>query len=198
MKAIDFSQGGFFKKKILLLAIVLGMMTVLVQCASVSQRWPENERRTEDRMFLLQQEIGNGLGSGELTPKESQNFVAKLDNLRRDYTVLRERTTTQEEWVPLLTKLEDLEKEVKVVRAYPSRIDETRLEDRMIVLQRRIDDGILIGRLPRALGREFQLRLDDIRREFLQRIKDRPFTTEEKGETSSRLDLLESDINRVL
>jgi len=32
----------------------------------------------------------------------------------------------------------------------------------------------------------------------LQRIKDRPFTTEEKGETSSRLDLLESDINRVL
>jgi len=198
MKAIDFLQRGFLKKKILLLAIVLGMMTVLVQCASVSQRWPENERRTEDRMFSLQQEIGNGLGSGELTPNESQNFVAKLDNLRRDYTVLRERTTTQEEWVPLLTKLEDMEKEVKVVRAYPSRIDETRLEDRMIVLQRRIDDGILIGRLPRAQGREFQLRLDDIRREFLQRIKDRPFTTEEKGETSSRLDLLESDINRVL
>jgi len=198
MKAIDFSQGGFFKKKILLLAIFLGMTTVLVQCASVSQRWPENERRTEDRMFSLQQEIGKGLGSGELTPNEAQNSLTKLDNLRRDYSVLRERTTTQEEWVPLLTKLEDMEKEVKVVRAYPSRIDETRLEDRMIVLQRRIDDGILIGRLPRAQGREFQLRLDDIRREFLQRIKDRPFTTEEKGETSSRLDLLESDINRVL
>jgi len=198
MKAIDFLQRGFLKKKILLLAIVLGMMTVLVQCASVSQRWPENERRTEDRMFSLQQEIGKGLGSGELTPNEAQNSLTKLDNLRRDYSVLRERTTTQEEWVPLLTKLEDMEKEVKVVRAYPSRIDETRLEDRMIVLQRRIDDGILIGRLPRAQGREFQLRLDDIRREFLQRIKDRPFTTEEKGETSSRLDLLESDINRVL
>ena len=197
MKAIDFSQGGFFKKKIPLLAIFLGMMTVLVQCASVSQRWPENERRTEDRMFLLQQAIGNGLGSGELTSMEAQNFLAKLDNLRRDYTVLRERMTTQAEWAPLLTKLEDMEKEVKVVRAYPSRIDETRLEDWMIVLQRRIDDGILIGRLPRAQGREFQLRLDDIRREFLQRIKDRPFTTEEKGETSSRLDLLESDINRV-
>ena len=198
MKTTDFFQGGFFKKKLPLIAIVLGMMTILVQCASVSQRWPENERRTEDRMFLLQQEIGNGLGSGELTPNESQNFVAKLDNLRRDYTVLRERTTTQEEWVPLLTKLEDLEKEVKRVRAYPSRIDETRLEDRMIVLQRRIDDGILIGKLQRIQGREFQLRLDDIRREFLQRIKDRPFTTEEKGETSSRLDTLESDINRVL
>ncbi len=197
MKAIDFSQGRFFKKKIPLLAIFLGMMTVLVQCASVSQRWPENERRTEDRMFLLQQKIGNGLGSGELTPNEAQNFVAKLVNIRRDYTVLRERTTTQKEWAPLLMKLDDLEREVEAVRAYPSRIDETRLEDRMIVLQRRIDDGVLSGRVPRAQGREFQLRLDDIRREFLHRIKDRPFTTVEKGETSSRLDLLESDINRV-
>src|SRR3972149_6146311 len=129
MKAIDFLQGGFFKKKILLIAIVLGMMTVLVQCASVSQRWPENERRTEDRMFLLQQAIGTGLGSGELTPKEAQNFLTKLDNLRRDYTVLRERMTTQQEWAPLLTNLDDLEGEVKRVRAYPSRIDETRLED---------------------------------------------------------------------
>lgn len=172
MKVIDFLQVRYFKKKMLLLVIVLGMMTVLVQCASVSQRWPENERRTEDRMFLLQQEIGKGLGSGELTLDASQEFVVKLDNLRRDYTVLRERKTTQEEWAPLLTKLEDMEKEVKVVLAYPSRIDETKLEDRMIVLQRRLDDGMLIGRLRRVQGRDFQLRLDDIRREFLQRIKD--------------------------
>ena len=184
-------------KKILFLVVVSVFMAVLIQCVSAPQRWPAYERRTEDRMFLLQQEIGKGLGSGELTPNEAQNSLTKLDNLRRDYTVLRERMTTQAEWAPLLTKLDDLEGEVKRVRAYPSRIDETRLEDRMIVLQRRIDDGILIGRLPRAQGREFQLRLDDIRREFLQRIKDRPFTTEEKGETSSRLDLLESDINRV-
>ncbi len=200
MKAIDFLQGGFFKKKILLLAIVLGMMTVLVQCdlISRSQRWPENERRTEDRMFLLQQSIGNGLGSGELTPNEARNFVTKLDNLRRDYTVLRERKTTQEEWIPLITKLDDLEGEVKRVRAYPSRIDETKLEDWMIVVQRKIDDGILIGKLPRVQGREFQLRLDDIRREFLQRIKDRPITAEEKGEISRHLDLLESDINNYL
>jgi hypothetical protein len=35
------------------------------------------------------------------------------------------------------------------------------------------------------------------RREFLQRIKDRPFTPEERADISSRLDLLEGDINRV-
>jgi hypothetical protein len=34
-------------------------------------------------------------------------------------------------------------------------------------------------------------------REFLQRIKDRPFTPEERADISSRLDLLEGDINRV-
>lgn len=197
MKAIGFLRGGFFRKKILPLAVVMGMMTVLVQCASISQRWPENERRTEDRMYLLQQKIGNGLGSGELAPNEAQNFLKKLDNLRRDYTVLRERMTTQEEWTPLLTKLEDMEHEVDEVRAYPSRIDETRLEDRMSMIQRRIDDGMQVGKLQRVQGREFQLRLDDIRREFLQRIKDRPITSVEKGETSSRIETLESDISRV-
>jgi hypothetical protein len=56
----------------------------------------------------------------------------------------------------------------------------------------------MAGRLTRVQGREFQLRLDSIRREFLQRIKDRPFTSEERAEISSRLDSLERDINRVL
>ncbi|MCZ7624379.1 MAG: hypothetical protein M5U24_18210 [Candidatus Kuenenia sp.] len=200
MKAIDYLKylkGGYFKKKILLIAIVLGMTTVLVQCDLVyhSQRWPENERKTEDRMFSLQQTIGNGLGSGELTHNEAQTFLIKLDNLRRDYTVLRERKTTQKEWDPLIATLNELEGEVKKVRAYPSRIDETRLEDWMIVLQRKIDDGMLIGRLPRVRGRDFQLRLDEVRREFLQRIKGQPLTSDEKGEISGRLDTLESDIN---
>jgi hypothetical protein len=67
----------------------------------------------------------------------------------------------------------------------------------MIVLQRRIDEGIVAGRLMRVQGREFQLRLDAIRRDFLQQIKDRPFTPEERAEISSRLDSLEREINRV-
>jgi hypothetical protein len=67
----------------------------------------------------------------------------------------------------------------------------------MIALQRRIDEGIMAGRLTRVQGREFQLRLDSIRREFLQQIKDRPYTPEERSEISNRLDSLERDINRV-
>jgi len=184
-------------KKILLLVLVPLMAAVLIQCIPTSQRWPAYERRTEDRIFMLQQGIGNGLAAGEITPNEAQNLLAKLENIRREYTVLRERNTTAEEWDPLLGRLDDLEREVKNVRAQPSRIDETRIEDRMIVLQRRIDEGIMAGRLTRVQGRDFQLRLDSIRRDFLQRIKDRPFTPEERSETSSRLDSLERDINRV-
>ena len=124
-------------------------------------------------------------------------FWQSLKIFAGNIPVLRERNTTAEEWDPLLGRLDDLEREVKNVRAQPSRIDETRIEDRMIVLQRRIDEGIMAGRLTRVQGRDFQLRLDSIRREFLQRIKDRPFTPEERSETSSRLDSLERDINRV-
>jgi hypothetical protein len=40
----------------------------------------------------------------------------------------------------LLGRLDDLEREVNKVHAQPSRNDETRIEDRMIVVQRRIDE----------------------------------------------------------
>jgi len=57
---------------------------------------------------------------------------------------------------PLLGKLDDLEREVNRVRAQPSRIDETRIEDRMIALQRRIDEGITAGRLTRVQEGNFK------------------------------------------
>jgi hypothetical protein len=51
--------------------------------------------------------------------------------------------------------------------------------------------------LTRVPVRKLQLRLDAIRREFLQQIKDRSFIPEERAEISRRLDSLEGDINRV-
>ena len=135
------------------------MMAVLIQCVSAPQRWPAYERKTEDRIFLLQQGIGNGLASGELTPNEAQNLLAKLENIRREYTVLRERSTTAEEWAPLLGRLDDLEREVNKARAQPSRIDETRIEDRMIVLQRRIDEGMHGRKIDARPGKGFSIKI---------------------------------------
>jgi hypothetical protein len=181
-------------KRFLPIFFVPLFMAVLIQCASGPQMWPDKERRTEDRMFALQQSIGNGLASGELTPNEAQNLLRKLENIRKDYTVLRERRTTQEEWDPLLERLDDLEKEVGTIHAKPSRTGETRIEDRMISVQRRIDEGTSAGRWTRDQGREYQSRLDDIREE-LQPDKDRPITREERTSISGRLDSLERDIN---
>jgi hypothetical protein len=55
----------------------------------------------------------------------------------------------------------------------------------------------MIGRLTRVQERELQARLVAIRSNFLQLIKDRTFTSGEKGEVSSRLGFLEREINRV-
>ena len=186
------------KKMILFLGVASVIMVVLIQCVSVPKRWPTYERRADDRMVVIQQRIGKGLAAGELTPNEGQNLLARLENIRRDYMSLRERSSTQEEWESLLARVDDLEREVNRQLAYPSRVDEIRIEDKMITLQRRIDEGRMTGRFTRIQAREFQARLDAIRSEFLHLMKDRPFTQEEKAEVSRRLDLLEGDMNRGL
>jgi hypothetical protein len=94
------------------------------------------------------------LASGEFTPIEAQKLLAELENIRREYMVLRERRTAVKEWDPLLGRLDDLEMEVKRVRA-------PNLEESM-TQESRIDEGITAGRLRRIKGREFLLRLDAI------------------------------------
>ncbi|MFO7559550.1 MAG: hypothetical protein R6X10_12025 [Desulfobacterales bacterium] len=195
-------------KKILLLVIIPVFMVVLIQCITAPQKW-----RAEDRMFAFQQRIGNGLASGELTAIEAQNLLAKLEITRRDYTVLRERMAMQEEWEPFLRRLDDLEREAGRVSVQPSRVDgqrveeqkvdgqrvdEKRIEDRMIALQKKLDEVITAGILTGDQGREYQLKLDVIRKVVLQRVKDRPITQAEKTEISSYLDSLEKDISTAL
>ena len=183
-------------KKILFVSVILVMVVILAQCVTMPQRWPAYERRVEDKMMALQARIGDGLKTGNLTPNQAQIFLARQEEIRRDYNLLRERATTREEWEHLLMRLDTLENEVNRALTYPPRIDETRIEDRIIGLQRRIDEGRVSGRLPRPEGREFQVRLDAIRGDFLRMIADRVFTPVEGEEISRRLDLLERDLNR--
>jgi len=183
-------------KKYLLLGLILLMATILLECVPAPGRWPSYERTAEDRMASLQKRIGNGLVSGELTPNEAQVFLARLDGIRGDYTALRDRTTTREEWERLLRRLDMLEDELNKTVAYPTRLDEIRIEDRIIAIQRRIDEGRITRRLNRIEWRESQARLDSIRSEYLQMTKGRALTPEERAEISRRLDDLERDINK--
>jgi hypothetical protein len=187
---------GFKMKKILSVSLFLLMVVILAQCATMPQRWPAYERRAEDKMMALQARIGDGLKTGVLTPNQAQIFLARLEEIRRDYNLLRERVSTREEWERLLMRLDTLENEVNRSLTYPPRIDETRIEDRIIALQRRIDEARISGRLPRPEGREFQVRLDAIRSDFLRMVRDRVFTPRESEEILHRLDLLERDLDR--
>jgi hypothetical protein len=183
-------------KKYLPLGLIFLVATVLLQCATVPERWPSYERTVEDRMASLQKKIGDGLVTGELSPSEAQVFLARLDGIQGDYRALRDRPATREEWERLLGRVDMLESEINKTVAYPTRYDEIRIEDRIIAIQRRIDEGRLSRRLSRVEWREFQARLDAIRSEFLQLTKDRGLSPENRAEISRRLDLLEGDINR--
>jgi hypothetical protein len=148
-------------------------------------------------MFALQRRIGDGLKNGELSANQAQVLLVKLEDIRRDYTLLRDRTATRDEWERLLKRLDMLEDEINMAVARPARIDETRIEDRIIAFQRKIDEGRISGRLTRLEGRDFQARLDAIRSDFLRMTRGRLFTQEEREEILRRLDLLERDLNRV-
>jgi hypothetical protein len=148
-------------------------------------------------MVVIQEKIGDGLKTGALTTDQSQMFLTTLKSIRTDYEALRDRNVEREEWNSLLRRLDALGDEINRALARPTRIEEPRNGDRIIALQRRIDDGRISRRLPLTEGRDYQSRLDSIRRDYLRMTEGARSTTyEERADISRRLDSLESDLNR--
>jgi len=161
------------------------------------QTWPDYERNAENKMVVIQEKIGDGLKTGALTPDQSQMFLTTLKGIRTDFTELRDRRVYRDEWDRLHGRLDALGEEINRALARTTRIEEPRNADRIVSLQRRIDDGRINGRLPLTEGREFQSRLDSIRREYMRMTEEGRYTTsEERTDISRRLDSLESDLNR--
>ncbi len=182
-------------KRILLVGLIPVVLSMLTQCASM-QRWPTYERTAEDRMTLIQQKIGQGLETGALTPEKGSYFLAKLEDIRRDYLALREKDVYRAEWESLLGRLDLLEGEINNSLASPARLERTGIEDRLILVQRRIDDDRITRRLTETEAREFQVRLDAIRSDYLRMTESGRFLrNEDREEISRRLDLLETDLD---
>src|SRR3990172_4216443 len=190
------TEEGFKMKKILFASLVLVTVFILAQCASM-QRWPTYERTAEDKMTAIQQKIGEGLKTVTLTPEQAQIFLAKLEDVRRDYLLLREKNVYRDAWESLLGRLDVLDSDVNRALARPPKVKIPPLEDRLIVLQRRIDDARTTRRVTLTEAREFQVRLDAIRSDYLRMTEGGRFIRyEDKAEITRRLDLLEIDINR--
>jgi len=184
------------KKVVLLSVLVVFGLALFSGCASM-QTWPDYERSAENKMVVIQEKIGDGLKTGALTPDQSQMFLATLKGIRTDYTELRDKRVYRDEWDRLLGRLDALGEEINRALARPARIEEPRNGDRIVSLQRRIDDGRISGRLPLTEGREFQSSLDSIRRDYLRMTEGGRYTTyEERTDISRRLDSLETDLNR--
>lgn len=183
-------------KKIALILLAPLALIILAQCASW-QVWPDYERRTEDRLMFLQAKIGDGLKSGVLTPNQAGIFLKKLEDIRVDYLQLKGRNTFRDEWERLLARIDDLESEINAaLGGRPVRI-EGRIEDRFSICQRRIDDARVAGRLTDGEAREFQVRLDAIRSDYVRMTEGGRFIRDEdRAEISRRIDLIEIDLGR--
>ena len=184
-------------KKFILLSVLVVFGLALFSGCATTQTWPDYERNAENKMVVIQEKIGDGLKTGALSPDQSQMFLTTLKGIRTDYTELRDRRVYRDEWDRLLGRLDALGEEINKALARTTRIQEPRNADRIVALQRRIDDGKISGRLPSTEEREFQSRLDSIRRDYLRMTeggKSTPY--EERADISRRLDSLETDLNR--
>ena len=186
------------KNAIRLTVLMVSVLAFLSGCATMPQTWPDQERIAENKMVVIQEKIGGGLKTGALTPDQSQMFLTTLKGIRTDYTALRDKVVYRDEWDRLNGRLDALGEEInRALTQRPARIEEPRNADRIVALQRRIDDGRTSGRLSRTEGGDYQSRLDSIRRDYMRMTEGgRYATNEERTDISRRLDSLETDLNR--
>ena len=184
------------KNTILLTILMVFGLALFSGCASM-QTWPDNERSAENKMVVIQEKIGDGLKSGALTPDQSQMFLTTLKGIRTDYATLRDKRVYRDEWDRLHGRLDALGEEINRAQSRTTRIEEPRNGDRIVALQRRIDDGRISRRWSLSEEREYQARLDSIRRDYLRMTEGgRSTTYEERSDVSRRLDSLETELNR--
>lgn len=184
------------RKNILLTVLIVFGLALFSGCVSM-QTWPDDQRNAENKMVVIQEKIGDVLKTGALTPDQSQMFLTTLKGIQTDYDALRDRSVDRIEWENIHARLDALGNDINRAMGRTTRIEEPRNGDRIVALQRRIDDGRLNGRLPLTEGREFQSRLDNIRHNYLRMTDGGRYAAyDERTDISRRLDSLEMDINR--
>ena len=179
------------------LSVLLVIGSALAVGCAAMHTWPDSERSAESKMVVIQENIGDGLKTGALTPDQSQMFLTTLKGIRTDYAELRDKSVYREKWDNLHGRLDALDQEINRAHSRPARIDEPRNGERIVAIQGTIDNGRVSRRWPATDEREFQSRLDSIRREYL-RMTDggRSSSYEERTDISRRLDSLETDLGR--
>jgi hypothetical protein len=124
-------------------------------------------------------------------------FLTTLKVIRTDYEGLRDQKVSRDKWNSLQARLDVLSDEISGALARATRIEGPRNGDRIVTLQKRIDDERINEHLSLTDVRLFQARLDSIRNDYLRTTeRGRIATNDERADISSRLDALEQDLNR--
>ena len=206
-------------KKLALLTILMGLVLAMFSGCASMQTSSVYERSAEDKMISIQEKIEDGVKAGALTPDQSQTYLATLKDIRTDYTGLRGKSVSREERNSLQGRLDALgevidralprtEKNEKTAESIGERfgswiewlflsdkIEKPTRGNRIITLQRRIDDERSSGRISLAEASEFQDRLDYVRSEYLRMMEGSAY--EEREVISRLLDSLEADLKQV-
>lgn len=184
-------------KKLILMAVAMAFGVAMFSGCATMHTWPDDERSAENKMVVIQEKIGNGLKTGALSPDQSQMFLSKLKGIRTDYEGIRDKVVSRDNWNSLHGRLDVLGEEIDRALARTPKTEESRSGDRIITLQKRIDDGKISEHLPLSERNDFQARLDSIRRDYLRMTEEGRYATiEERADISRRLDSLETDLNR--
>ena len=184
------------RKKTIAAMLMIFALALFSGCATM-HTWPEHERSAESKMTAIEERIGEGLKTGTLSPDQVQMFLTTLKGIRIDYEELRNRVVYQESWNSIHDRLDMLRDDIDRASAGTAGIQEPWPMDRILVLQRTIDDGRISGRLPFRKEREFQARLDAIRRDSLRMTEGgRSIGYGEREDISRRLDDLARDLDR--
>lgn len=162
------------------------------------QKWPDLEVSAENKMVVILDKIGGGENTGALSPDLSRIYLTKLNGILTDYVLLRDKKIPWEEWNSLHARLDLLEAEINRKVMGTARIGEPTNGDRITALQKRIDYEKESGRLSGGDEQLLQTRLDSIRGDYLLLLDElRVPTSDERTNTSCRLDTLETEMNTV-
>lgn len=187
------------KKTILWTILMIFGLAFFSGCTS-TQRWPDQQRIAENKMVVIQENIGDGLKTGALSPDQSQMFLTTLKGIRADYSALRDQAVSRDKWDKLQVRLDALGAEINRVldrSTRPAKFEEPKNADRIVSLQRKIDDGKNSERLPLVEGNTFQDRLDAIRVDYLRITEGGRYATrDERMDISRRLDSLENGLKQ--
>ncbi len=65
---------------------------IIIGLCDGARIWPDHERSIDNKMVLIQEKIGDGLKTGNLTPDQSRMYLTTLKGIRTDAEALRGKT----------------------------------------------------------------------------------------------------------